>query len=229
MAEISPTPSSSSTTTTPASSTRALSPPRGAAGFGSLPSSSSSSTTAADKPTSRSPSRSRAPSPRDATGGLFSNIARSITRSVSRSRTSPVEGENGEVRSTSRGPRGAAGFGSLPSSREPSRGRGAAVGAGEESNERSRSRARQAMERIAELVGPRPEVIPDEQSWGMAGLTPQGRSLSRQREKGKGVEGERAESRGRRVEGGKENVRGESRARSLARSLMSGAAQDRTA
>ncbi|GAA5989296.1 hypothetical protein JCM11641_006104 [Rhodosporidiobolus odoratus] len=209
--------------------------PRGAAGFG-----------ASSFSPSRSTSRSRAP-----TNNVFASITRSISRSLSRSRSrAPVTRQDSAghqktaiaavSRSSSREPRGAAGFGASSSSlgasagsasREPSRGRAAALSV-EESSARtasgSRSRTRFApLERVAELVSPSKEPVKYEQTWGMAGLGLNEREVSAAQERA--GERERSESRGRTVEGRAGKGREESRARSLGRSLLAGTGMERTA
>ncbi|GAA6009864.1 hypothetical protein JCM10207_002138 [Rhodosporidiobolus poonsookiae] len=177
-------------------------PPRGAAGFGST------SPQPADKTSSsRSPSRSRSPHT-----GLFSNLARSISRSMSRSRdpASP-DAVSSRERSASREPRGAAGLGGR--SRDPSQARGrSGEVAAEGQRVSSVSRTRRALDKVLEMGAP----VAAEQRWASAGY-------------GEGKE--RSASRGRAADG-KENTgteRTESRARSLARSALSGAAADRAA
>ncbi|GAA5833402.1 hypothetical protein JCM11251_003483 [Rhodosporidiobolus azoricus] len=230
----------------PAPATRTLSPPRGAAFFGSVAAPPSAASTAADKtPSSRSPSRSRSP-----THNLFQSITRSLSRSVSRNR-SPEEKErqprgmagfSGPSRSRDasaareekedkeRQPRGMAGFSGPSRSREASASRGRAGAIQAEGNAGGRgsslSRTRHALERVAEFVTPPSMAV----STAPEGSNAHGIVHHEEEEKGKAVEG-RSASRGRLA--GKENVagggRGESRSRSVGRQILAGMSHDRTA
>ncbi|GAA5887159.1 hypothetical protein JCM6882_009467 [Rhodosporidiobolus microsporus] len=207
----------------PAPPARALSPPRGAAFFGSTTSPSEDKPTS--PPTSRSPSRSRSPAT-----GIFQSITRSLSRSVSRSRTSPPASSSAGAGAThdERQPRGMAGFGG--SSREPSQSRGRAGAVQAESGGRvsSLSRTRAALERVAEFVTP-PSVA--------VSTAPAGSDAHGHVEKGKGVAGgaNGIEEEGARGRAGKENLesgvkgRGESRSRSVGRQILAGLSHDRSA
>ncbi|GAA5909117.1 hypothetical protein JCM8208_007436 [Rhodotorula glutinis] len=118
--------------------------------------------------------RSRSREPRGAAG--FGDFAKSRSREASRSRTSGGGAGASSTREASLArvkeePRGAAGFGGKVHEAE-ARGRAEAgvSTSGDDGRSGSVSRARAAVGRMWDAVRPQEEVVPDERTWGAAGM-----------------------------------------------------------